>query len=138
MSSTKAQLDMLSKQISGFPNSSEDQAAWIRARSRSSFRPDSPFPPVPAIPLSSASASVKIFWRDFNWNREAPARLLPGLLRILEQSSGRLRSFCLHSIQYFRIKHSRSFRPGFATVPPFSALERKFQPLIFFRQGPPS
>lgn len=123
--STKTQLHNLRKLVDGFPTSQEDHAAWARAKSRSSFRPDSPFPPLPAVPISAAAATARIFWRDFDWNREAPARLLPGLLRILEQASGRLRRSCLYAIQYFRIKHFRSYKPGSPKVPPFSDLERK-------------
>lgn len=127
----KSQLNNLKRIISSYPTSSADHAAWARAKSRSSFRPSSPFPPLPAIPISGRSAAVQLYWREFDWNREAPARLLPGLQRILEQSKGNLKRFCLYSIQYFRIKHSRSFRPGASLVPPFSDLERSLLPSAF-------
>ena len=125
---SKHQLESLAHIVASCPLNSSDLSAWTRAKSRSSFRPSSPFPPLPAIPISGRSAKSRLFWRRETWSKEAPARLLPGFQTILEQSSGSLRVSCLTAIQYFRITHFRNFRPGNPTLPPLSSLERKLLP----------
>ena len=131
--SAKTQLEDLKRIIARSPVSTTDRAAWEKAKSRSSFRPSSLFPPLPAIPISSKLADSKLAWRRQIWNSEAPARLVPGLLLILEQSSGSLRFQCLYCLQYLRFKHFSDFTPGDSKLPPFSNLERSLLPPPFIR-----
>ena len=124
------QLKELKDLIVSNPLTLSDRAAWARAKSRSSFRPSSPFRPLPCIPISNKSSEAKIFWRKLSWSQEAPVKLLPGLQHILDQASGPLKSACLRAIQYFRIKHYRAFKPGYPTVPPLTEREKKLLPRI--------
>ena len=124
------QLKELKNLIDSYPLSSLDRAAWARAKSRSSFRPSSPFRPLPCIPISNRTSEAKIFWRKLSWSQEAPSKLLPGLQLILDKASGPLKNACLRAIQYFRIKHYRAFKPGFPTVPPLSEREKILLPKI--------
>ena len=101
----KIQLKELKQLIDSYPLTETDRAAWARAKSRSSFKPSSPFPPLPSIPISARTAEAKIFWRRHCWSQESAVKLLPGLQQILVQATGSLKTVCLRTIQYFRIKH---------------------------------